>query len=175
MLERKRNMLFLISQYLNDFGLTNTAEALLTESTCLCNANREYQICDNIDLDSIYLDYMSYHHLKFGKFPKILKKIDQLIEMPSNVRKSANLRRKSFQKQSKTGVDIENNTKEILQGDLSLGSSLTVSKLFAKSEIEESNIFDHTHQKILPILRDYEFYTPEWKEMADIIVRLTIN
>lgn len=34
------------------------------------------KICDNIDLDTIYLDFCSYYHLRFGKLPKIVKKIE---------------------------------------------------------------------------------------------------
>lgn len=174
MLERKRNILFLIAQYLNDLGLTNTSAVLLSESSCLNNATKEYQICDNIDLDSVYLDYMSYHHIKFGKYPKIVKKIEQVNNDNPAIynRKSANSRRKSFQKVKSDLNVVENNiTKEI--SEQSLGSSLTISKL-SSSNIDDNktvNDFDQSELHILPPLREYEFYTTEWKEMADLISR----
>lgn len=33
-------------------------------------------VCDNIDLDTILLDYSDYYHIKFNKQPKICKRID---------------------------------------------------------------------------------------------------
>lgn len=64
--------MYLISQYLSDFGLKQTKSALWNEASL----SSEYKICDNIDLDAIYLDFCSYHHLKFGKLPKIVKKAE---------------------------------------------------------------------------------------------------
>lgn len=51
------------------------------------NLSADYKICDNIDLDTIYLDFCSYYHLKFRKLPKILRKIENdLSEPPINQR-----------------------------------------------------------------------------------------
>lgn len=55
-----------------DFGLKQTKFTLWNEANLSC----DYKICDNIDLDTIYLDFCSYHHLKFGKLPKMVKKIE---------------------------------------------------------------------------------------------------
>lgn len=64
--------MYLISQYLCDFGLKQAKTALWNEA----NLTADYKICDNVDLDTIYLDFCSYYHLKFGKLPKILRKIE---------------------------------------------------------------------------------------------------
>lgn len=72
MYQRQRNILHLISQYLDDFGLKQTKIALISEA----RLSNEFKVCDNIDLDTIYLDYCSYYHLKFGKQPKITKRIE---------------------------------------------------------------------------------------------------
>lgn len=70
--QRQRNILYLISQYLSDFGLKQTKTALWSEA----NLSVDCKICDNIDLDTIYLDFCSYYHLRFGKLPKIVKRIE---------------------------------------------------------------------------------------------------
>lgn len=70
--QRQRNLLYLISQYLIDFGLKRSQAVLLEEA----NLSNEYSVCDNIDLDAIYLDYCSYYQLRFGKQPKVLKRRD---------------------------------------------------------------------------------------------------
>ncbi|XP_073833618.1 katanin p60 ATPase-containing subunit A-like 2 [Musca autumnalis] len=68
---RRRNILFLVQRYLHDNGLYNTAAALATEAAR--QLSEDFELCDNIDLDGIYLEYASYYHLKFGKYPKIVK------------------------------------------------------------------------------------------------------
>lgn len=75
-LERKRHLLLLIAQYLSDHGLGNTVEILAKESSLLASTRREFALCDNIDLESMYLDYISHHQLKFGRMPKITKRLD---------------------------------------------------------------------------------------------------
>lgn len=67
--QRHRNILYLISQYLCDYGLRKTLNELSNEA----NLMSHYHVCDNIDLDTIYLDYCNYYAMKFGKQPKILK------------------------------------------------------------------------------------------------------
>lgn len=61
----------LISQYLIDHGLKRSQSELCVEA----NLSNELQVCDNIDLDTILLDFCSYYQLKFGKQPKIVKRI----------------------------------------------------------------------------------------------------
>lgn len=61
----------LISQYLRDCGLLKAQKALIEES----NLGEEYQVCDNIDLDTIYLEFCSLFQIKFGKKPKVLKRL----------------------------------------------------------------------------------------------------
>lgn len=69
---RRRNLLYLMHRYLLENGYYNTAEALKTEG----RLSDEFELCDNVDLDAIYLEYASFFNLKFGKYPRILKKLD---------------------------------------------------------------------------------------------------
>lgn len=70
MQRRHRSILYLISQYLSDFGLKKALNELINEA----NLTSNYRVCDNIDLDTMYLDYCNYYALKFGKQPKILRR-----------------------------------------------------------------------------------------------------
>ena len=36
-----------------------------------------YEVCDNIDLDTILMEYESYYYVKFAKYPKLTKKLTQ--------------------------------------------------------------------------------------------------
>ncbi|TDG39355.1 hypothetical protein AWZ03_014222 [Drosophila navojoa] len=68
---RRRNLLYLMHRYLVENGYYNSAETLKGEG----RLTEEYEVCDNVDLDAIYLEYASYFNMKFGKYPRVLKKL----------------------------------------------------------------------------------------------------
>lgn len=80
---RRRNLLFLIQRFLADNGFYQAAEMLKNETRLPAE---EYELCDNIDLDSIYLEYASYYHLKFGKYPKIVRKLKPTVKLEVNTK-----------------------------------------------------------------------------------------
>ncbi|ALC48833.1 CG10793 [Drosophila busckii] len=67
---RRRNLLYLMHRYLMENGYYSSAEALKSES----RLSDDCELCDNVDLDAIYLEYASFFNMKFGKYPRILKK-----------------------------------------------------------------------------------------------------
>lgn len=73
---RKRNLLVLMLSYLTDHGYLDTKEVLEKESKINL---KNWQVCDNIDLDNIVQEYESYYFVKFQKQPKIVKKLDDSI------------------------------------------------------------------------------------------------
>lgn len=38
---------------------------------------RRFEVCDNIDLDTIVMEYESYYFIKFQKYPKLTKKLPE--------------------------------------------------------------------------------------------------
>uniref|UniRef100_A0A0X3NPP7 AAA+ ATPase domain-containing protein n=2 Tax=Schistocephalus solidus TaxID=70667 RepID=A0A0X3NPP7_SCHSO len=58
--------------YLKSEGFLQAAEALRNETNLDFTS---YEICDNIDLDTILMDFESFYFVKFNKYPKISKKI----------------------------------------------------------------------------------------------------
>lgn len=77
---RRRNLLYLIHRYLLENGYYNSAEALKGEG----RLSEEFELCDNVDLDAIYLEYASFFNLKFGKYPRILKKMGPKLKLELN-------------------------------------------------------------------------------------------
>lgn len=152
-------MLLLISQYLKDNGffLTNTS----LEREALCNI-KEYQICDNVDLDSIYLEYISYYHLKFGKNPKIAKKcetvhLNQLKKSPS-----INLERQNSSSQKK----CEDKKLKIEE------SNLTASLVVIPMNGDKHETKDIEMSAVRRRLSECDlFINTEWREMAETIYR----
>lgn len=77
---RRRNLLYLMHRYLLENGYYNSAEALKSEG----RLSEEFELCDNVDLDAIYLEYASFFNLKFGKYPRILKKMGPKLKLELN-------------------------------------------------------------------------------------------
>lgn len=50
----------------------DAANALEQETTL---GLRGFEVCDNIDLETILMEYESYYFVKFQKYPKITKKV----------------------------------------------------------------------------------------------------
>jgi len=72
---RKRSLILLIHDYLNDQGYLSAASSLISESGIPLN---KYAVCDNIDLETVLQEYNTYYNIKFGRNAKIVKKIEQL-------------------------------------------------------------------------------------------------
>lgn len=70
-----RNIVYLIAEYLKEAGLPKTHSTLIDES----QLSNEFAVCDNVDLETIYLEFCSYFQVKFGKKPRFVKKLDQLV------------------------------------------------------------------------------------------------
>ncbi|XP_028829883.1 katanin p60 ATPase-containing subunit A-like 2 isoform X2 [Denticeps clupeoides] len=68
---RRRNLLVLIHHHLTEEGYVATANALDLESNF---ALRRFEVCDNMDLDTVLMEYESYYLIKFQKYPKLTKK-----------------------------------------------------------------------------------------------------
>ncbi|XP_054100136.2 katanin p60 ATPase-containing subunit A-like 2 isoform X1 [Callithrix jacchus] len=74
---RRKNLLILISHYLTQEGYIDTANALEQETKL---GLRRFEVCDNVDLETILMEYESYYFVKFQKYPKIVKKASDTAE-----------------------------------------------------------------------------------------------
>ncbi|XP_069885303.1 katanin p60 ATPase-containing subunit A-like 2 isoform X3 [Dipodomys merriami] len=74
---RRKNLLILILHYLTQEGYIDAANALEQETKL---ALRRFEVCDNIDLETILMEYESYYFVKFQKYPKIVKKASETAE-----------------------------------------------------------------------------------------------
>ncbi|KAH8276537.1 hypothetical protein KR044_011262 [Drosophila immigrans] len=81
---RRRNLLYLMHRYLLENGFYSSAEALKGEG----RLSDEFELCDNVDLDAIYLEYASFFNMKFGKYPRILKKVAPKLKLELNANSS---------------------------------------------------------------------------------------
>ena len=68
----KRNIVVLMLNHLQLYGYVDSASALEAESGV--NMAR-YDVCDNIDLISIVQEFEAFYQIKFGRAPKLIKKL----------------------------------------------------------------------------------------------------
>ncbi|XP_076465051.1 katanin p60 ATPase-containing subunit A-like 2 isoform X8 [Babylonia areolata] len=71
---RKKNLLILVLHYLNEEGYLDSSQSLARETNIDLS---RYEVCDNIDLETILMEYESYYYVKFAKYPKLTKKLTQ--------------------------------------------------------------------------------------------------
>ncbi|XP_033277252.1 katanin p60 ATPase-containing subunit A-like 2 isoform X5 [Orcinus orca] len=74
---RRKNLLILILHYLTQEGYIDAANALEQETKL---GLRRFEVCDNVDLETILMEYESYYFIKFQKYPKIVKKASDTAE-----------------------------------------------------------------------------------------------
>ncbi|XP_075042092.1 katanin p60 ATPase-containing subunit A-like 2 [Mixophyes fleayi] len=68
---RRKNLLILIIHYLMQEGYVDSANTLEQETKLNL---RRFEVCDNIDLETILMEYESYYYIKFQRYPKVTKK-----------------------------------------------------------------------------------------------------
>ncbi|KAG7259698.1 hypothetical protein CRUP_017076 [Coryphaenoides rupestris] len=74
---RKKDLLILIHHHLLEHGYMDTAVALDEE----CNGGLQgWEVCDNVDLETVIMEYQTYHHVKFNKYPKITRRAAHTVE-----------------------------------------------------------------------------------------------
>lgn len=50
----------------------DSAQSLSRETNIDLN---KYEVCDNVDLETVLMEYESYYYIKFSRYPKITKKL----------------------------------------------------------------------------------------------------
>ena len=70
--EKKKSILLLINEYLNENGFLETARKLSGESGGLIS---KFAAADNVDLMLILSEYEAYYEMRFGKKPKLIRKL----------------------------------------------------------------------------------------------------
>lgn len=89
---RKKNLLILVLNFLTEEGYVDSASHLSRETNIDI---RRYEVCDNIDLETILMEYESYYFVKFAKYPKITKKLNPSSAGAVDKHKQAKLNRQN--------------------------------------------------------------------------------
>ncbi|VDN09624.1 unnamed protein product, partial [Dibothriocephalus latus] len=124
------------------------AEAL-TNETNLDFAS--YEICDNIDLDTILMDFESFYFVKFNKYPKISKKV-------------ANLVAEGISASSPSPV-VQNGKSQKFGPIIDFRAIINQENRMSQSEEIPSQ------ERLLRPLGSYAGYSAEWRDLAATISR----
>ncbi|XP_017770801.1 PREDICTED: katanin p60 ATPase-containing subunit A-like 2 [Nicrophorus vespilloides] len=171
--ERRRSLLYLIRGYLRDCNLHESADILSREGQLI----NQYELCDNIDLDIVLQDYQDYYLTKFNKMPRIVKRVSSSSTALSETGGSLPLKRKTS-KPAVTNCVPDNKIPE--SGD---SFQIDVKCLSGKpTGVDQQQKHQHQQQQPLlkpsasedqealrPSLSEFQGYTSEWREMADLI------
>ncbi|ORX77716.1 AAA-domain-containing protein [Anaeromyces robustus] len=90
--QRKKNLLVLILDFLQNNGYINSVERLQTESNIFLN---KVSVADNVDLMMILQEYETYYNIKFGKKPKFIKKNTENLNLGLTKRREVKNRTKA--------------------------------------------------------------------------------
>ncbi|CAB1424927.1 unnamed protein product [Pleuronectes platessa] len=74
---RRKSLLILIYHHLLGQGYMEAAAALDQETN---GDTRKFEVCDNIDLEMVLMEYESYHYVKFQKNPKLIRRTAEPVE-----------------------------------------------------------------------------------------------
>lgn len=171
-----RNIVYLIAEYLKEAGLHKTHSTLIDES----QLSNEFAVCDNVDLETIYLEFCSYFQVKFGKKPRFVKKLDQLVaKTPSltSIETRQNLAKKRASLKTGSHATSAAAAFPVIADKLFEASQcLRVSSISPPTQDNNSDAF--TSGKISPIYarpmtnEDFLVNHPcDWKDMTEIIFK----
>lgn len=162
----------MMSQYLIDIGLKRSQAALLEEA----NLTNEFRVCDNIDLDTIYLDYCSYYQLRFGKQPKVLKRNEatsseqQIGAKPKSLKGATKQRLTESRSNTNVTVDGERCAELIPLADMISVSSIRIGRAYSVADVRDTLVAEAG--KKCRLREDFiDNLSPEMKELAEVIQR----
>lgn len=148
---------------MSDFGLKQTKNTLWNEASL----SPDYKVCDNIDLDTIYLDFCSYYHMKFGKTPKVLRKIDG---ESNDTTRGKIIKTKSSENSMKPSDDALKKMKkeqpELNTDDLFLTSTNVVGEAHKNEKNIDTAV--NIHRKTVDL---FEQFSGEMRDLAAVIER----
>lgn len=135
--------------------------------------SNEFAVCDNVDLETIYLEFSSYYHVKFGRKPRFVKKTDtNVIKISSTAPATADSRQSVAKRRStlKTSSQVSRVFPDLSVKEIFSTDCLRVSSLSPPTH-DDNGKFSPTFPK--PMSNDEFFisHPSDWKEMTEMIFK----
>eukprot|EP01017_Pseudomicrothorax_dubius_P045032 TRINITY_DN7713_c0_g2_i1.p1 TRINITY_DN7713_c0_g2~~TRINITY_DN7713_c0_g2_i1.p1 ORF type:complete len:489 (+),score=109.59 TRINITY_DN7713_c0_g2_i1:55-1521(+) len=178
--DRRRNVLILIERYLLSLGYLDTVNKLQAESNISLD---KWDVADNMDLYMIVTEFEQFYEMKFGKAPKLAKKLtpdeerkSTLPRIPAN---SGGTAERAGKGSAGTPVSKPTNRKPPLPKDeetrpntdksdlMEIKGNAVVAQPAAKKGDDNDEFFDNRVLKAMPTFDDQ----PELRELAAALRR----
>ncbi|KAJ8673618.1 hypothetical protein QAD02_004880 [Eretmocerus hayati] len=174
--ERKKNLLYLVADFLREHGFTDACEIFVKEAHLL----PDVEVCDNIDLDTILQEYSDYYFAKFNKHPKICKKGEFSAASHLQPKKEKPNKLNVQKKRTEDGINFDSEgtkKRDIDFGKLEPNFNISVTPLFSNEAPSvsqnkiDSKADDFISNRLLKPIGN--LYPPgsEWRDIADIIAK----
>lgn len=159
-----RNIVYLIAEYLKEAGLPKSHSALIDEA----QLSNEFAVCDNVDLETIYLDFSSYYQVKFGKKPRFVKKADPNIQKTPSL---SSLDSRLALAKKRAALKTASHVSDMSPKDLEPGQCLRVLSLTPPTHNESIEKASPLYPK--PMSNDgfLNEHSVDWKEMTEMIFK----
>lgn len=150
-------------EYLKEAGLHKSHSTLIDEA----QLSSEFSVCDNVDLETIYLEFCSYFQIKFGKKPRFVKKVEQNIPASSSNSQTLSKKRANL----KTAPHVSSVLSDMSARDITSNQFLRISSISPPTN-------DDSTEKLSPVfakpMNSEDFFNShpfDWKEMTEIILK----
>eukprot|EP00406_Dinophysis_acuminata_P057797 CAMPEP_0179270382 /NCGR_PEP_ID=MMETSP0797-20121207/31440_1 /TAXON_ID=47934 /ORGANISM="Dinophysis acuminata, Strain DAEP01" /LENGTH=167 /DNA_ID=CAMNT_0020978719 /DNA_START=27 /DNA_END=527 /DNA_ORIENTATION=- len=80
--EKRRNIIVLCTRYFQDLGFINTVQQIQNDTNISLD---KVDVADNIDLGTILTEYEDFYEMRFGRKPKITRKVASEKELDRKV------------------------------------------------------------------------------------------
>jgi katanin p60 ATPase-containing subunit A1 len=159
----RRNIIFLIAEYLKEAGLPKSHSTLIDEA----QLSNEFAVCDNVDLDTIYLEFSSFYQIKFGKKPRFVKKLDAKTPSLSTLDSRLALAKKRAALKTALHVPDTNMSPK----DIESSQCLRVSSLSPPTHDDSVEKPMPHHPKPMSNHEFLDGHPLDWKEMTEMIFK----
>lgn len=123
----------------------------------------QYVVCDNIDLDTILIEYENYYYLRYQKMPKISKSLD--VAKPD-----MHVVKNKLKSVSKKNSIKQNNLQDVQSMDMMNFITVTPFNSSGNDTLEEQAGYYFSSPSV-----DLSYWKDDWQVYAEIISKVIIQ
>ncbi|CAN9502959.1 unnamed protein product [Ophioblennius macclurei] len=194
---RKKNLLILVYHHLLRHGYLAAALALEQETN---GGVMKFEVCDNVDLEMVLMEYESYQYVKFQKLPKVIRRVAEPGESrqaktggvkknscsavkhppktspPSGPQFGNAAKKKTANEQSSGTVmpefsEFGLNVSSLSHGEAAVNKKPTDGKAATNPTVRRDSLDSDPMERLLKPLSGFSGMNAEMKELASIISR----
>lgn len=132
--------------------------------------SNEFLVCDNVDLETIYLEFCSYFQVKFGKKPRFVKKVDPNAILLSSLA-SGDSRSLAKRRANVKTAPLSTVFPEVTMKDMKPSDCLRVLSLSPPTHDHNNDKISHIYPKPMSNDEFFDNHPTDWREMTEMIFK----